>query len=442
MSENTLPSIPPSTPPTAGAGFNHRLMRMTGRDPGEAHRAATPLELLFDLTFVIAFGQAGDELAHLLAGGEVAAGIGAFVFAMFAICWAWINFSWFASAYDTDDWFYRVTTLVQMVGVVVLALGLPMLFASVAHGGSLLIGGLVAGYVVMRIGLVAQWLRAAVQDQVRRRVALTYAGFVTAAQVGWVLLAIAAPDFLTAFVVAVLLYLVELGGPAFVETRLGGTPWNAGHIAERYGLLTIIALGEVLFGTVTSVAALVAENGWSVDAVMVAVAGVGLTFGLWWTYFIVPSSAILRRHRPRAVVWGYSHVLLFTAIAATGAGLHVVAYLVEGEAEIGVTGAIVSVAAPVLLFSVVLFLLYTYLVHEGDPFHLALFAGTVVMLVAAVWIAAAGGSLGLSLLLVTLSPAVVVIGYETVGYRHQAAALARQTARTGGEATPRPGPSG
>jgi hypothetical protein len=90
----------------------------------------------------------------------------------------------------------------------------------------------------------------------------------------------------------------------------------------------------------------------------------------------------------------------------------------------------------------VLFLLYTYLVHEGDPFHLALFAGTVVMLVAAVWIAAAGGSLGLSLLLVTLSPAVVVIGYETVGYRHQAAALARQTARTGGEATPRPGPSG
>ncbi|QNE37781.1 low temperature requirement protein A [Leifsonia shinshuensis] len=405
---------------------------MTGRDPGEAHRAATPLELLFDLTFVIAFGQAGEELAHLLAAGEVAAGIGAFVFAMFAICWAWINFSWFASAYDTDDWFYRVTTLVQMVGVIVLALGLPTLFASVEHGGSLLIGGVVAGYVVMRIGLVAQWLRAAVQDRARRRVALGYAGFVTAAQVGWVLLALAAPDFLTAFVVAVLLYLVELGGPAFLETRLGGTPWNAGHIAERYGLLTIIALGEVLFGTVTSVAALVAAHGWSVEAALVAVAGVGLTFGLWWTYFIIPSSAILRRHRRRAVVWGYSHVLLFSAIAATGAGLHVVAYFVDGEASIGVTGAIVSVAAPVLLFSVVLFLLYTYLVHEGDPFHVGLFAGTVVVLVAAVWLAAVGGSLGLSLMLVTLSPAVVVVGYETVGYRHQAAALARQIGEAGG----------
>jgi len=437
-------STPNAPPPSTGAGFNHRLMRMTGRDPGESHRAATPLELLFDLTFVIAFGQAGDELAHLLAAGDVAAGIGAFVFAMFAICWAWINFSWFASAYDTDDWFYRVTTMVQMVGVVVVALGLPALFASVEHGGSLQIGGLVAGYVVMRIALVAQWLRAAVQDRARRRVALSYAGFVTAAQVGWVLLAVAAPDFLTAFVLAVLLYLVELGGPAFVETRLGGTPWNAGHIAERYGLLTIIALGEVLFGTVTSVTALVAAHGWSVEAALVAVAGVGLTFGLWWTYFIIPSSTILRRHRQRAVVWGYSHVLLFSSIAATGAGLHVVAYVIEGQAELGVTGAIVSVAAPVLLFSAVLFLLYTYLVHEGDPFHLGLFAGTVVMLVAAVWLAAAGGSLGFSLVLVTLSPAVVVVGYETLGYRHQAAALARQVAPGGGaaEATPRPGPSG
>ena len=129
-------------------------MRMTGRDPGEAHRAATPLELLFDLTFVIAFGQAGDQLAHLLAAGEVAAGIGAFAFAMFAICWAWINFSWFASAYDTDDWFYRVTTMVQMVGVIVLALGLPELFASVDEGHGFAVGGLVAGYVVMRIALV------------------------------------------------------------------------------------------------------------------------------------------------------------------------------------------------------------------------------------------------------------------------------------------------
>ena len=80
---------------------------MAGRDPHERHRVATPLELLFDLTFVIAFGVAASEFAHALAAGHVGVGLTAFLFATFATCWAWINFTWFASAYDTDDWIYR-----------------------------------------------------------------------------------------------------------------------------------------------------------------------------------------------------------------------------------------------------------------------------------------------------------------------------------------------
>jgi low temperature requirement protein LtrA len=100
---------------------SHRIVRMLGRDPGESHRAATPLELLFDLTFVVAFGVAGNELAHFLAEDHIAAGVGGFVFAVFAISWAWINFSWFASAYDTDDWLFRLLTMVQMVGVLITA---------------------------------------------------------------------------------------------------------------------------------------------------------------------------------------------------------------------------------------------------------------------------------------------------------------------------------
>ena len=107
---------------------------MTGRDPHEPGRTATPLELLFDLTFVIAFGAAANELAHALTEDHVVDGILGFSFAMFAVSWAWINFSWFASAYDTDDWLYRLLTMVQMIGVLVLALGLPDLFESLAHG--------------------------------------------------------------------------------------------------------------------------------------------------------------------------------------------------------------------------------------------------------------------------------------------------------------------
>ena len=107
---------------------------MAGRDPHEQHRVATPLELLFDLTFVIAFGVAAAQFAHLMAEGHVSAGLAGFGFAAFAIWWAWMNFTWFASAYDTDDWIYRVMTMLQMVGVIILALGIPPVFASIERG--------------------------------------------------------------------------------------------------------------------------------------------------------------------------------------------------------------------------------------------------------------------------------------------------------------------
>ena len=112
----------------------HRIRRMSGRDPHEQHRVATPLELLFDLTFVIAFGVAASEFAHALAEDHLGPGLAGFAFATFAICWAWINFSWFASAYDTDDWIYRLMTMVQMVGVIILALGIPAMYASIDRG--------------------------------------------------------------------------------------------------------------------------------------------------------------------------------------------------------------------------------------------------------------------------------------------------------------------
>ncbi len=410
--------------------FGHSLRRMTGRDPNEPHRSATPLELLFDLAFVVAFGQAGDQLAHLLAEGHLEPALIGFGFAMFAICWAWINFTWFASAYDTDDWFFRITTMVQMIGVVVLALGMPDVFHSLDEGHALDNTVLVAGYVIMRVAMVAQWLRAARQDPGRRQVALTYAGFIIVAQVGWVVLAVLHLDLGPTFAVAAVLYLIEMGGPVVAETRGargsgGTTPWHAHHVAERYGLLTIIALGEGVFGTIASVSAVVDGHGWSLDAVIIVVAGIGLTFGLWWSYFILPSGAILHRFRGRAWIWGYGHMVVFAGIAATGAGLHVVAYVVEGESELGPTGTVLAVAIPVMVFILALFVLYTYLVRRFDPLHLGLVAGTVGLLTLAAVLARAGVPLSVCLVLVTLAPFVVVVGYETVGHRHQADIMAR-----------------
>ncbi|HEX6032106.1 MAG TPA: low temperature requirement protein A, partial [Tepidiformaceae bacterium] len=225
---------------------------MSGRDPQEAHRAATPLELLFDLTFVVAFGLAGNELAHALAEAHVTSGLIAFGLAMFAVCWAWINFSWFSSAYDTDDWEFRLLTMVQMAGVLIFALGLPEMFESVQERAHVDIRLMVAGYVVMRVAMVGQWLRVMREDPGRRESARTYVATLVGSQAGWIALALAEASIGTFFLLALVLILIETAGPVIAETRRGRTPWHPHHIAERYGLLAIITFGEVILGTVAA----------------------------------------------------------------------------------------------------------------------------------------------------------------------------------------------
>jgi low temperature requirement protein LtrA len=293
---------------------------MSGRDPHEQFRVATSLELLFDLTFVVGFGTAASEFARSLSANQVGSGLAGFAFATFAVWWAWVNFSWFASAYDTDDWVYRLTTMLQMAGVIVLALGLPQMFASMHEGPHVDNRVMVAGYVVMRIAMVAQWLRAARQDPDHRPACLTYVVTVTVAQIGWVGVIFAHASFGVTFLLMVPLFILEVAGPWIAETRKGGTPWHAHHIVERFGLLTIIALGEGVIGTVASLSSVVAAQGWTGNAVLVAVAGIGLTFGMWWTYYSVPAADLLHAHRQRAFSFGYLHLLIIGAIVATGAG--------------------------------------------------------------------------------------------------------------------------
>ena len=406
----------------------HRATPMRGRDRRESHRAASPLELLFDLTFVIGFGNAASQLAHQLAEGHYGAGLLAFTIAIVSVCWAWVNYSWFSSAYDTDDWIFRLATMVQMVGVIILSLGIPRLFDSLAHGGAVDNRVMTLGYVIMRLAMVFLWLRAARHDKAHRRACLNYAGVIFVAQIGWSVLAIANPPVGPHVGFALLLMLVEMSGPALAERKDGGTPWHAHHMSERHGLLAIIALGEGVVGTVASVSAMVEARGWSVDAVLICAAGVGLTFGMWWTYFVVSFAEVLDIHRRRAFVWGYGHIVIFAAIAAMGAGLHVAAYVIQGKAHIGATAATLSVAIPVAVFLVMVYALYAYMLRARDAVHIALLALTAVVLGASIAMSASGFSLTHCLMVLTLAPIVTVIGYETFGHRHAAAALARETA--------------
>lgn len=415
-----------NTTPVNPETLNHHIRRMAGRDPHEAHRVATPLELLFDLTFVTAFSFASAQLAHGLAEGHYTAALLGFAFASFAICWAWINFSWFSSAYDTDDWIFRLITMVQMIGVLVLAIGLPRMFASIEHGEHLNNSVMVLGYVIMRVAMIFQWLRAARQDPVRRRACLTYVTAIAVAQIGWVVQILVDFPVGTSIILAGILGLIELAGPVIAERKDGGTPWHAHHMAERYSLFAIIALGEGVVGTLATLSAVVEEQGWSMDAFLVCIAGTGLTFGMWWVYYLLPSAPILHAHRGRAFIWGYGQMLIVVAIVATGAGLHVAAYFIEHKADIGPLATLLAAAVPVSVFLGAIYALYYYLVRRFDLFHVWLLGATVAVVAAAVLAALAGVDMAVCLVTLMLAPAVTVVGYEMLGHRHQAEALAKE----------------
>jgi low temperature requirement protein LtrA len=398
-------------------GRRHDSRPMRGRDPHEKHRVATPLELLFDLTFAACFGLAASDLAAVLAVGHYRAGLIGFGFASFAICWAWINFSWFSSAYDTDDWAFRIVTMVQMIGVLLLAAGLPRMFASVERSGHIDNSVMVLGYVIMRVALVFQWVRAAKGDAARRRVCLTYAATISVAQIGWVVQIAVRLSSAVAITLGVILVLIEMTGPVLAERQAGGTPWHAHHIAERYSLFAIVALGEGVVGTVAALSVVVERLGWTFNTILVGIAGTGLTFGMWWVYFLEPSAKILQQHRERALGWSFMQPLIVTSIVATGAGLRVAASFLGGAATLSSVAAVLAVAVPVAMYLVFVHGLHWYLVRGFRAIDTwLLFAGSGLAVLSVV-AALAGISMPACLVIVMLAPALTVVANEMLRTR-------------------------
>lgn len=416
-----------SDPGSGGAHvLSHRVAKMTGRTRDEEGRTATNLELFFDLTFVVAFSLAGTQVAHYLADGDYKTAIIGFVFATFSSIWAWINFSWFASAFDTDDWVFRVVTMVQMGGVLILALGIEPVFTSVAEGEHIDNRVAVLGYVVMRVAMMFQWIRAAVQSPEFRRTCLTYALAILVAQVGWIALIVVNTSLVPTLIATLGLVAVELSGP-FIAERLNSepdTPWHPHHIAERYGLLAIITLGEGIVGTVVALQAVIHAQGWTLETAVLGLAGTAATFAMWWIYFVVPTGEALELRRAKCFGWGYAHIIVFMSIAAVGAGLHVAALYLEHESHISAAAAVACVAVPLGIYIVSIAAMYTYLV-EFDVLNLALTVVAVAILVGSVLLAAAGLSVVYALVVTAVAPVAVVILDEIVGTRHRAVALER-----------------
>ncbi|WP_410613932.1 low temperature requirement protein A [Amycolatopsis sp. lyj-109] len=347
---------------------------MRSRDREERHRVATPLELLFDLCFVVAVGQAAAALHHALAEGHAAHGVTSFAMVFFAIWWGWLNFSWFASAFDTDDVPYRLATLVQIAGGLTVAAGV-----SSAFEGDFRV--IVVGYVLMRLSLVGQWLRAARSAPEVRSAALRFAAGIALCQVLWIArLFLPAPTAAVTFVAVVL---CELAVPVVAE-RSARTTWHPHHIAERYGLFTLIVLGEVILSATNAIKEGTAEPGHLGALISLAAAALVLVFSMWWLYFDRPGHARLVR-RPTmftAMSWGYGHYFIFASAAAVGAGFEVAVAYDTGTLHLGGVAAALPTTVPVAVFLLSVWLLHIGPTNECRPIAIG-FPVTAALVVAA-----------------------------------------------------------
>ncbi|WP_326589894.1 low temperature requirement protein A [Streptomyces sp. NBC_01294] len=344
---------------------------MTARSRDEDHRAATPLELFFDLCFVVAIAQAGARLVHALAEGHPGTGVIGYFFVFFGVWWAWMNFTWFASAYDCDDVPYRIATLVQISGVLVYAAGVSQAFDENDWTVA------VIGYIIMRVALTAQWLRAAAGERgAARASALKYAAGLVVCQAGWVGL-LFAPNDAKRWLFLVLVA-AELLVPVIAE-RGHETPWHPHHIVERYGLFTIIVLGETIAASTVAVKSALDEHE-ALD-VLLPMAGGGLliVFAAWWIYFAVPMHEHLTSNR-EAIPWGYGHLLIFASGAAIGAGIEVAVEHTVGKAHISQTAANAAVTVPTAVFLFMVWLLHSRHFKRGLAQQLVLPVSAVAVL--------------------------------------------------------------
>lgn len=344
------------------------------RNPHEAHRVATPLELFFDLVTVIAVAAAAQGLHHGIAENHTAQAVPMFLLAFTAIWWAWMNFTWFASAYDNDGPIYRLLTLWIMGDALLLSASIPRFF------DGLDITLPVMAYVVMRIGMVALWLIASRHDPVHRTTALRYAYGILLAQFFWVLLAtFGEPGTPLFFGLMAIGWIAEFSVPVYAE-RASMTPWHADHIVERYGLLMIIMLGEILLAGSISFSTAGEAISLASPLLHIALAALVICFSMWWLYF--SRDHHLRVHEPRRnleFVWGYGHVLPYCATAAVGAGFAVLVDIVSGHSQISLRTGDIAVAIPLATYMAGLWFVRDRFVLEGPARHILLLFAALVL---------------------------------------------------------------
>ena len=280
----------------------------------EAGRRVTWLELFFDLVFVAAVAQVGTHLRD----DYSVDGLLRFTFLFILIWWAWLGHTTFSTRFDTDDLVQRVLTWLQMFLVAVMAINATGALDSRDSAG------FAAAYSLMRFVLVAQYFRARRVRQARS-LTLRYAASCGVSAALWLLSAlIPAPERFWLWALALTLDVVT---PLLTTSHLVSVPHDPAHLPERYGLFSIILLGESMVAVMTGMGH---QEYWSVDAALSAILGMVLVFAIWWWYFDgveAVGERMLRSRRDaiRFQIWSYAHIPMYLGIAVAGVGVeHVI----------------------------------------------------------------------------------------------------------------------
>lgn len=320
------------------------------RDPNEPHRASTTLELLFDLVYVIAVSAAAHGFYRRLSEHDLT-GFITFTVAFFILWNAWTSFTWFGSGYDPDDTPYRISVMFQMFGSLMIAANINQFFEK----GLIWIG--VAGYAIMRLASCSQWLRVYNHVPGHQRVAKrSIIGLLSlqAMWISWLFLpkSIQTPA-LFIFIIA------ELLMPIWARSDQPDN-WHPGHLAERYGLLTIIVLGEGILGVSGTIQYFLADAAYTArDILITGSALVALLFAIWWLYFSVPFDTILKEERRRhdLIAFGYGHFFIFASLAGIGSALNLVIDAMDNAVDITNNGISMPYAMSMVMLQLAAFLI-------------------------------------------------------------------------------------
>ncbi len=291
---------------TAGRWEPPRL-RIGGEDDEERH--ATWLELFFDLVFVVAVA----ELAHKLSDNISPSGFFAFVLLFVGVWWAWVGETFYDTRFDTDDPVHRLLTVLQMFAVVALAINVHDGFGATGTGFAL-------SYVAIRAVLVVQYLRAGRYVPDARPLTDRFArGFALAALL-WVMTTLLPSPW--RFVLVGVALAVDFGTPIFAGRLHAQLAPSSSHLPERFGLFTIIVLGEAIVAVVQSLA----SQGWTPSSTVEGLLGLSIAFSLWWIYFDNLDGTAIQAARQTGrtgiyQVWLYAHLPLAIGLTAAGVGV-------------------------------------------------------------------------------------------------------------------------